>query len=494
MAEIARPHYAIPDSLAHLPPDEQVRELLVLLRLQQDWMAQQIDAVDENRKNDERFDDERVAKGLRTMQGEVTLDRATKPNANDILYSPDGIHAVWGQFGTPSPTDPGTGPAVVDQHTILDGGTVHTDSASATVTKGSLIVGNSTPKWDELVVGTDTHVLTADSTQPLGVKWAAGGGGATDHGALTGLTPDDDHPQYFLLAGRASTGGQIAYGGTAAGDDLQLHSTSNATKGDVTIGPSVTVNSVGKVGVNKTVPTSWVDVVPTANTDIGIRVRQFNGTHYTSLYNAQSSGGDDIYKLYRDSADYVNIVLGNPSIGVQGAIMFATAAGGESWIFPNSGVVGVEYFTLPSTGGDLVTESSTQTLYNKTLDNSCRFISTDATSGVYFRDGTGSTKQLRMILSGCTAGTNNALSFISTASRTFTFPDVAGTVAVAPTLAKGTLAAGLTATTWDSLPIGTDTHVLTADSTAATGMKWAAPPGAGSGLTSPQVLARGMGA
>jgi len=49
-----------------------------------------------------------------------------------------------------------------------------------------------------------------------------------DHGLLAGLG-DDDHAQYALLAGRA--GGQTLIGGTAAGEDLTLQSTSNATRG-----------------------------------------------------------------------------------------------------------------------------------------------------------------------------------------------------------------------------------------------------------------------
>lgn len=53
-----------------------------------------------------------------------------------------------------------------------------------------------------------------------------------DHGLLLGLA-DDDHLQYLLLAGRS--GGQIAHGGTASGDDLELRSTSHATKGSVQI-------------------------------------------------------------------------------------------------------------------------------------------------------------------------------------------------------------------------------------------------------------------
>lgn len=50
-----------------------------------------------------------------------------------------------------------------------------------------------------------------------------------DHGLVLGLE-DDDHKQYFLLAGRA--GGQEAIGGTQGGDRLTLKTTSHATKGE----------------------------------------------------------------------------------------------------------------------------------------------------------------------------------------------------------------------------------------------------------------------
>lgn len=53
-----------------------------------------------------------------------------------------------------------------------------------------------------------------------------------DHGSLAGLT-DDDHTQYALLAGRS--GGQSLIGGTASGENLDLSSTSNATKGEVVV-------------------------------------------------------------------------------------------------------------------------------------------------------------------------------------------------------------------------------------------------------------------
>ena len=56
--------------------------------------------------------------------------------------------------------------------------------------------------------------------------------GNLDHGLLLGLA-DDDHAQYLLLAGRS--GGQIANGGTAANNVLELRSTSHATKASILI-------------------------------------------------------------------------------------------------------------------------------------------------------------------------------------------------------------------------------------------------------------------
>jgi len=50
---------------------------------------------------------------------------------------------------------------------------------SPITTKGDLIVGNGTNSATRLAVGTDTYVLTADSTQGTGLKWAAASGGAS---------------------------------------------------------------------------------------------------------------------------------------------------------------------------------------------------------------------------------------------------------------------------------------------------------------------------
>jgi hypothetical protein len=60
------------------------------------------------------------------------------------------------------------------------------DAAPGAPAKGDLFVYSAaTNKYTKLAVGANTHVLTADSAETLGVKWAAaaGGGGGTPGGA-----------------------------------------------------------------------------------------------------------------------------------------------------------------------------------------------------------------------------------------------------------------------------------------------------------------------
>ena len=53
-------------------------------------------------------------------------------------------------------------------------------SKAEVTAKADLLVGSGNAAIDNLAVGTDGHVLTADSNETLGVKWSAptGGGGA----------------------------------------------------------------------------------------------------------------------------------------------------------------------------------------------------------------------------------------------------------------------------------------------------------------------------
>jgi hypothetical protein len=76
--------------------------------------------------------------------------------------------------------------------------------------KGELIVGSAADTVDNLAAGTNTHVLTADSTQPLGVKWAAPAAGGTSFPT----TPRISGYWYSLLGGEsANSNSMIAAAG-----------------------------------------------------------------------------------------------------------------------------------------------------------------------------------------------------------------------------------------------------------------------------------------
>lgn len=59
--------------------------------------------------------------------------------------------------------------AASQAHNLLSA--THSDATVSAVTKGDLVVGNSTPAWDDLAVGHNGAALTADSAEGFGMRW-----------------------------------------------------------------------------------------------------------------------------------------------------------------------------------------------------------------------------------------------------------------------------------------------------------------------------------
>lgn len=74
---------------------------------------------------------------------------ATDGDANQFLQTNGSGALTWAAGGS--------------NHAMLDG-TVHTDSVADDVSRGSIIYGNATPKWDELVKGAANTFLGSDGT------------------------------------------------------------------------------------------------------------------------------------------------------------------------------------------------------------------------------------------------------------------------------------------------------------------------------------------
>jgi hypothetical protein len=71
--------------------------------------------------------------------------------------------------------------------------------------KGRILIGTGSGTFDDLVVGTDTHVLTADSGETTGVKWAASSGTGIPETLL-------DAKGDLIVASAADTAARLAVG------------------------------------------------------------------------------------------------------------------------------------------------------------------------------------------------------------------------------------------------------------------------------------------
>lgn len=131
------------------------------------------------------------ALSLASGYGDTQNPYASK-TANYFLAAPNGSSGaptframVAADVPTLNQNTTGTAGNVTGVVAIVNGGTGQStktegfDALAPTTTKGDLIVSNGTDNV-RLGVGTDTYVLTADSTASSGIKWAAASGGSSN--------------------------------------------------------------------------------------------------------------------------------------------------------------------------------------------------------------------------------------------------------------------------------------------------------------------------
>jgi len=184
---------------------------------------------------------------------------------------------------------------------IANGGTGQTtktdafDALSPTTTKGDLIVSNGSDNV-RLGVGADTYVLTADSTQATGVKWAVSGGSMVYPGAG--------------IPNSTGSAWGTSYTTTGSGTTVVL------SAGTPSFSSNISVNSVsvGRGNNNRTtntaVGTSALNAITTGdyNTAVGYNASKANTNGISNV--AVGEGALE----FATSGDY-NVAVGSGALG-----------------------------------------------------------------------------------------------------------------------------------------------------------------------------------
>lgn len=266
--------------------------------------------------------------------------------------------------------------------------------ASAMTTKGDIITTDGS-SINRLGVGTNTHVLQADSTATNGVKWGqVATAGIADSAVTTAKITDanvtadklasnavttvkitDSNVTTAKIADDAVTLAKLAPAATPGMVHLNTTSVSGESSKTISSILSSTYSSYKVVLSNFTISTSadWTMTaqLTSSGTPGGSYARMFVGTSELSTsvvsYVTGTGGNLEIARGYYDKPTFVEWTIDNPSTGTVGSQMFVNASfrdsinGWQSW---SGGAVQKNNFTadgikIATVGGQLMTGTIT---------------------------------------------------------------------------------------------------------------------------------------
>lgn len=254
------------------------------------------------------------------------------------------------------------------------------NAAGLTYAKGTILVADAVGTLNALAVGTDTHTLTADSGETLGIKWSSGGAGDV---VGPGSATDNAIARYNLTTGKiiqdssviiddsnnvsgvvsmildaisapAHSAGTLFY--DTDDDELSFYNAESAVK--LNIGSEVWVKvrnnsggdisdftpvyQTGAVGNRATIAKAKADSINTSNV-IGITTHSIennsngfitvlgtiNGVDTDgSPYSESWSDGDEIFLSATTAGDLTNVApTGNNIVVCLGSVLVATNSG-----------------------------------------------------------------------------------------------------------------------------------------------------------------------
>lgn len=294
-----------------------------------------------------------VGIGTYTSSG-TTLSRTTileSSNGGTAINFPAGTKTVFVTYpaeksvyldasGNFTNNTTGTAAGLSATLAINSGGTGQTtkteafDALAPTTTKGDLIVSNGTDNV-RLAVGTNDYVLTADSTQATGVKWASAGG------SLLGKT-DSASPYKTFLGYQA---GNVTTGVSNTGIGYQALLLNNDGTNNT---------SVGTLSLNQVVSGSY-------NTAIG-----FQAANNNTQSNHVAIGNDALrYNTYGQQNTAIGSNALYSSVGVSGQVAIGYNSLYSNITGENNVAVGKGTLYTTSNGSEN-TAIGTDALYNAT--------------------------------------------------------------------------------------------------------------------------------
>ena len=230
----------------------------------------------------------------------------------------------------------------------------------------------------------------------------------------------DDHSQYVLLAGRSS--GQIIIGGTAAGEDLTLQSTSDATSGHIFFGGSQSSaydETNDRLGIGIASPDQTLHVhkgsagTITTHSSSPLTVENSGDCYIQVLSPATNIGGiffgdtgsatvgrviynhsTDTLSLYAGSSKRVNITSTNTEINGDltvntGQIAFSDGTYTKDSLWSHNGGVNGLGLVL-SAGHEVIIHAGEETLVGAGLNTNAEDLHLAANGSMYFWTGTNS--------------------------------------------------------------------------------------------------------
>jgi len=335
-------------------------------------------------------------------------------------------------------------------HDILSA--THTDTLAGTVTRGDIIVANSTPKWARVAVDGSNRILTNNGTD---TSW--GKVDLTSSNYITGIltaTHGGTNNAFFQVSGPATSTKTFTFPNASANvltDNAAVTGAQGGT-GVVNTGKTITLGgnlvTSGAFNTTLTVTADTNVTLPTSGTltRTADKLSVFAATTSSELAGVISDETGSGALVFGTSPSFTTPALGAASATTINGLTITSTSGGTLTLANSSTLAtsGANSITLTSTGATNVTLPTSGTLVNTAVTTLSSLVS------------------IGTVTTGTWSATAIAVDKGGTNTTSYT---------------KGDILVASAATTLTKLAVGANNKVLMADSAEATGVKWGDVPG-----------------